>query len=119
MLNRNFGFAYIATPEDVVFGLRDQRTVENVLNLKYNFNNKMGLTFRLRHYWSKVHYTEFFLLKEDGYVKNITPTTPIKNPDNNVNFFNIDMNYTWQFAPGSFLNAGWENAAELFNQAVR
>lgn len=117
--NRNFGFAYIANPVDVVFGLRDQRTVENVLNVRYNFNNKMGLTFRLRHYWSKVRYTEFFLLQDDGYVKALPPAVPRRNADNNVNFFNIDMNYTWQFAPGSFLNAGWKNAAELFNQLVQ
>jgi hypothetical protein len=33
-----------------------------------------------------------------------------ENEDQNVNFFNIDMMYTWQFAPGSFLNIVWKNA---------
>ncbi|HYF30918.1 MAG TPA: DUF5916 domain-containing protein [Chitinophagaceae bacterium] len=118
--NRNLGFAYIPNARDeVVFGLRDRRTVENVLNVKYNFNNKMGLTFRLRHYWSKVHYTEFFELQDDGYVKGMPVGTAVENPDNNVNFFNIDMNYTWQFAPGSFLNAGWKSASQLFDQLVQ
>lgn len=117
--NRNLGFAYIADGGDeVVFGLRDRRTAENTLNLKYNFTNKMGLTFRLRHYWSKVHYKEFFDLKDDGLVEPISGN-PTRNPDNNVNFFNIDMNYTWQFAPGSFINIGWKNASELFNSMVR
>jgi hypothetical protein len=119
--NRNLGFAYIPdVPDAVVFGLRDRRTAENVLNVKYNFNNRMGITFRLRHYWSKVHFTDFFDLKDDGYVEEIANgSDPDKNPDNNVNFFNIDMNYTWQFGPGSFINIGWKNASELFNGLVR
>jgi hypothetical protein len=34
-----------------------------------------------------------------------------ENVDQNVNFFNVDMVYTWQFAPGSFLNLVWKDAA--------
>ncbi|MBA2562614.1 MAG: carbohydrate binding family 9 domain-containing protein [Chitinophagaceae bacterium] len=116
--NRNLGFAFISDGGDsALFGLRNRRTSENIFNAKYNFNNKMGLTFRLRHYWSKVHYTQFFNLKDDGYVENILLVN--KNPDNNVNFFNIDMNYAWQFGPGSFLNIAWKDAAELFNQQIQ
>ncbi|MGB8191601.1 MAG: DUF5916 domain-containing protein [Chitinophagaceae bacterium] len=117
--NRNLGFAYINNAGDsAVFGLRDRRTAENVLSIKYNFTNRMGLTFRLRHYWSKVHYTNFYDLQEDGYVKERNGSDG-RNPDNNVNFFNIDMNYTWQFGPGSFLNVGWKNASEVFNALVK
>lgn len=116
--NRNFGFAYIQEGTgEVIMGLRKRRTAENVFNVKYNFNNKMGLTFRLRHYWSKVDYTKFMKLETDGYVTDIL--TASSNPDNNVNFFNIDMNYTWQFAPGSFINVNWKTASELFNQYVQ
>lgn len=114
--NRNLGFAYIHdNGNDVIFGLRDRRTVENVLNVKYNFTNKMGLTFRLRHYWSKVHYTDFFTLQDDGQVKALPAPGVTRNPDNNVNFFNIDMNYVWQIAQGSFVNVGWKTSAELFD----
>jgi hypothetical protein len=35
-----------------------------------------------------------------------------------VNYFNIDMNYTWQIAPGSFINVGWKSASEQFDQLV-
>jgi hypothetical protein len=114
--NRTLGFAYVEDAGDEsVFGLRDQRTVENVLNVKYNFTNKMGLVFRLRHYWSQVHYTRYFSLLDDGYVKDLPANQVTKNPDNNVNFFNIDMNYTWQIAPGSFINVGWKTASQLFD----
>lgn len=115
--NRSLGFAMIKPGTDsVLIGLRNRRTADNVLNMKYNFNNKMGLTFRLRHYWSKVWYLELFHLKEDGYLE--APGTVNGNPDNNVNFFNIDMNYTWQFAPGSFINLNWKSSSDLFNQYV-
>ena len=76
----------------------------------------MGITFRLRHYWSQVEYTRFFNLKNDGEVEDLARAS--QNPDNNVNYFNIDMVYTWQFAPGSFLNVAWKNAGALFDQDV-
>ncbi len=115
--DRDFGYAYTGDADSSIFGLRDRRTVENVLETRYNFNNKMGITFRLRHYWSQVHYTQFFNLKDDGEVEDIGRAS--QNPDDNVNFFNIDMVYTWQFAPGSFLTVAWKNAGVLFNQEVQ
>jgi hypothetical protein len=93
---------------DIIFGRRDRNTIENIFNFKYNFNSKMGLNTRIRHYWSKVEYKEFFtLLPDGGLEKNSTFS---KNRDINDNYFNIDMVYTWQFAPGSFLNVVWKNA---------
>ena len=68
----------------------------------------MGLTFRARHYASVVNNKEFFLLNADGTVSPKTGITD--NLNRNVNYFNIDMVYTWQFAPGSFLNVVWKNA---------
>jgi hypothetical protein len=115
--HNNAGFAYIDTVTSaVVFGLRNQSTVENILSVKYNFNIKMGITFRARHYWSRVHYTSFYNLNEKGLLDPISSAQI--NPDDNVNFFNIDMIYTWQFAPGSFINIAWKDAAETFDQQV-
>jgi hypothetical protein len=116
--NRTLGFAMIPQGTDsVIMGLRNRRTADNVFNVKYNFNNKMGLTFRLRHYWSKVFYTRLFNLKDDGYLEDVASVSG--DPNNNVNFFNIDMNYTWQFAPGSFININWKSSSELFNYLVQ
>jgi hypothetical protein len=111
----NVGFAFLNAARDTsFFGLRKRTTVENIVNLKYNFNIKMGITFRARHYWSRVDYKSFFTLQEDGYLKPVSDVE--KNPETNVNFFNIDMVYTWQFAPGSFINVGWKNAGSIYNQ---
>jgi hypothetical protein len=109
--NRNIGFATMAG-DSSIFGLRRRNTVENIFNVKYNFTNKMGLSFRARHYWSKVNYSRFFNLQDDGDLKNVSAIS--SNPNSSVNYFNIDMVYTWQFAQGSFINLVWKDAASTF-----
>ncbi|MGN9424843.1 DUF5916 domain-containing protein, partial [Enterococcus faecium] len=37
----------------------------------------------------------------------------------NVNYFNIDMVYTWQFTLGSFINVVWKDAISTFNTDVQ
>ncbi len=102
----NIGFATIKN-SNPIFASRDRLTVENTLNAKYNFNNKMGLSLRTRHYWSKVENKEFFNLQTDG---TLSTTTNYGSQYNyNINFFNVDMVYTWQFALGSFVNIVWKN----------
>ncbi len=99
-----------------VFALRDIRTINNILSFKYSFTNRMGLTFRARHYSSVVDAREYFAVKDDG---NLSPRTEYnENLDRNVNFFNIDMVYTWQFAPGSFVNVVWKNATANVSDLV-
>src|SRR5690606_38379779 len=51
---------------DRVFAKRHRTTITNTVNLSYIFNNRMGLTFRLRHYWSKLQYNSFYVLNEEG-----------------------------------------------------
>lgn len=102
---------------NIVFGRRQVKTVENILSCKYNFNNKMGLTFRARHYQSAVDNKEFFnLVQSTGkLVSNPNFNEPVNL---NVNFFNIDMVYTWQFAPGSFLNVVWKDASFTYQNLL-
>lgn len=107
----NIGYAHTDYSNSIVtFARRNRRTVENVLSSKYNFTNRMGLTFRLRHYYSSVDNKEFFTLGSDGKL-DVNPAFNT-NVNRNLNLFNIDMVYTWQFAPGSFLNLVWKSAVE-------
>jgi hypothetical protein len=108
--NNIAGFAGF-TGSNAVFGLRKLRSVENVFSTKYNFNNKMGITARLRHYWSKVEYpgAQFFNLGNDGYLQPNAVFTGDANQ--NYDAFTMDMVYSWEFAPGSFLNVVWKNSA--------
>ena len=118
--NRNVGFATIDNNDNSIIGIRDRRTVENLFTIKYNFNNKMGINFRARHYWSKVTYIGYYKLTQNGDLNPSSFTaTNANNPNNNVNFFNIDMTYTWQFAQGSFINIVWKDASQIFDHEVQ
>ncbi|MES2003728.1 MAG: DUF5916 domain-containing protein [Bacteroidota bacterium] len=115
IFTNNLGYA-ATSADSVIFALRKRTTVENIFTVKYNFNNKMGLSLRARHYWSKVDNREFFNLKTDG---TLSPISSTHNEANyNVNYFNVDMVYTWQFALGSFVNIVWKNSIGTFDQNV-
>jgi Domain of unknown function (DUF5916)/Carbohydrate family 9 binding domain-like len=100
---------------DIIFGNRDRTTLESTLSTKYTFSPKANLTFRARHYWSKVAYNSFYKLNDNG---SLTSKTWATNQDRNFNQFNIDMVYTWQFAPGSFVNVIWKNNISTFEQGT-
>ncbi|PWS32571.1 DUF5916 domain-containing protein [Pedobacter paludis] len=97
-----------------IFSRYDRRTVENSFDAKYTFTNKMGFTVVLRHYWSDRRNKEFFLLKPDGNLTNYQGA-PLTGTDRNYNVFNIDLIYTWQFAPGSTLSVSYKDAAETYD----
>jgi hypothetical protein len=108
----NVGFATI-DGNDIIFGRRDVSTVENTFNVKYSFNDRMVLTAIGRHYWSEVNYKEYFTLEQDGSItKN---TTFSGNANQNYNIITVDAVYTWQFAPGSFINLVWKKNATTFD----
>ena len=108
--------------DDPVFAKRDRTTITNTIDLSYIFNNKMGITFRLRHYWSKLDYDSFYILNEDG---KMMPTNYTglnndneSNHNNSFNAFTIDMAYRWVFAPGSELSLVWKNSIFSFTDEV-
>lgn len=102
---------------DVVFSVRDRNTVESVLEAKYSFNNKSGISFIVRHYWSEVECKRFFLLDEKGLLNATTPPADIEHQ--NYNNFYINAVYTWQFAPGSFINIVWKDEASTSDEAIK
>jgi Domain of unknown function (DUF5916) len=112
----NIGYTWSSSANDIVFAKRRVNAIENIVSAKYNFNNKQGITFRMRHYVSTVDNKSFYNLQNNGTLQPNTSFT--LNRNQNVNFFNIDMVYTWQFAPGSFLNVVWKNAVFDFDNVV-
>jgi len=90
-----------------VMGRRQFTQFTTVINGIYNFKARMNLSVRLRHYWSKVRYTEMYDIKPDGYWND---RTFLPGHDANFNTFNLDMFYTWDFRLGSRLIIGWKNA---------
>ena len=95
------------TIDSIIFGVRNINTITNEINLRYSFTNSMSLSFRVRHYWSKVKYDRYFGLTDDGME---APTSYSVSNDIDFNAFNVDMVYTWQFAPGSEMSIVWKNS---------
>ena len=93
--------------DDIVFGARDYSDITQLYEMQYTFNPKMSLSFRLRHNWTRVSYTHFYTLQEDGTVED-----RVYNENENINFnaWTIDTNFRWRFAPGSDLFIVWKNS---------
>lgn len=114
-LNFNPNYNYVnwvaSQGAQTVFSKYDRRTVENSFDAKYSFNNKMGLSVVIRHYWSDRRNKEFYLLNTDGTLRDYQGPA-LTGLDRNYNVFNVDLIYTWQFAPGSELTLSYKDAAE-------
>ncbi len=96
----------------IYIGRRQRNTLENSLNSKYTFNNKMALSLAFRHYFSDVTYKQFYTLDNDG---DVTPTNNFtKNLNGTYNAWNIDLRYSWWFAPGSQLTFLYRNAIQNY-----
>ena len=91
----------------IIFGRRDITTISNIFNTKYTFNHKMGLSFRMRHYWSEARYLEFYDLSQQG---TYLASDYQGEEDRNYNAFNVDMVYSYTFAPASEISVVWKNS---------
>lgn len=91
----------------ITFGKRDRKNITNTLNTSYIFTNKIAMDLRLRHYWLQVDYNNFYTLQKDG---TLQPSDYDGNADFSTNIFNLDMTYSWRFAPGSEMTIVWKNA---------
>jgi len=106
---------YVETLDDdtIIFGVRENRQIENTVSGKYNFNDKSSLTLSFRHYWSPVTYEDqYYSLEDDGsLIENDY------NEENDVNFnsWNFDLRYVWQFTRGSELVALYRNSILNFD----
>ncbi len=91
----------------IIFGRRDVKNITTSLNADLAFTPATSLGLRMRHYWLRVNYLEFYDLIEDGDLRS---NKYAHNEDFSVNAFNVDMVFKWDFAPGSELLLVWKNA---------
>lgn len=126
--HKDIGYVYVSKEvrqekqigsESTLFGSRNVETTVNRVGFNYTFNNKMGFNVRVRHFWSKVDYNDFYKLKDNGTISDITyDGTSSSGSSHNINYnaFNVDLDFSWQVAPGSFFTVFWKNAS-LFQTA--
>lgn len=113
----NFGaIDWYSLPDTIVYGLRKLITFDNRVNARYIFKNNMSITLNARHYWSSGNYRHYLNLEKDGSVTDFSNYTTNHNFSYNV--FNIDLIYSWQFAPGSIISIGYKNIIENQTQEI-
>jgi len=83
----------------------DFKDVTSVLSGIYNFTSRINLTLRVRHYWSNVDIKRLAYVDDKGMPVSQTPYSGTDN----VNYFNTDAFFTWDFQYGSRLIVGYKN----------
>ncbi|MEI6409907.1 MAG: DUF5916 domain-containing protein [Bacteroidota bacterium] len=97
----------------ILFGRRNLVGFDNQIDCSYSFNTRMNLSLYVRHYWQRVEYQSFAHLRDNGELEQ-SPYTGYSAehvPLNDIaaNYFNIDLVYTWRFAPGSDILLVYKN----------
>lgn len=102
----------------IVFAERNREILQNTLVGKFAITNRMALNMDVRYYWSYADNNEFFTLQDDGY---LTPNPSYNlNKNRNFNSWNLDLSYSWWFAPGSEMIVLYRNyALEETNQVEK
>ena len=113
----------IDTSSSIIFGNRNRITSTMTLGIDYTMTNRIALTFRLRHYNSKISYNYFSELLENGRLSELENYSGLDQYgvsvyDINYNAFTIDMVFRWVFLPGSELNIVWKNSIFTSNSIV-
>ena len=99
------------------YGVRDVKTLTNIIQGKYLFKNNLSLLLRIRHYWSYGTYDFYGDLDEGGYI--VRDDSFEGDANFNFNAFNTDLIFAWQFGPGSFLSVVYKNQLQQDEQIIQ
>lgn len=106
-----------ATPSDIIFGYRNVVTYSNTLSARYSFNSNMSINILARHYWSYSQNKKYLLLQDDGRLVDYNNLVP--NQDRDFSTWNLDLTYSWWFAPGSQLSVLYRNSSNQFSDIIK
>lgn len=113
----NIGWVdYLASSDEIIFARRDRNTINNTLTGKYSINSQMNFNLSVRHYWSLAENNKFYTLQENGRLADNLIYNANKN--SNFNTWNLDLSYSWWFAPGSQATVLYRNNASDFNRTI-
>ena len=121
--NNNKGFvdsidndANSSTPNAIIFANRNVITYSNTLSGKYSVNSTMTFNLSVRHYWSFADNKNFLSLDNKG--KLIDYLNYTNNKNSNFTSWNVDLSYSWWFAPGSQISVLYRNNAANFTRNI-
>jgi hypothetical protein len=92
------GFAGFGASETPVFGNRNVQNLTALIDGRYAFNPNSSLGLRLRQYWSRVEYDQYYNLEANG---GLSANDNADNFDLFFNTLNLDLRFSWWFAPAS------------------
>ncbi|HTF05746.1 MAG TPA: DUF5916 domain-containing protein, partial [Bacteroidia bacterium] len=109
--NRHTDFGdrgWVNTEDDgtIVFGRRNIRDLELGASMQYVFMKDMNISLSGRHYWATGNYTGYYVLREDGALNDYVTYDSIH--DFSFNSINLDVVYSWIFAPGSIVSVAYK-----------
>ena len=113
--NNDLGYA-AKDNSNIYFSQRNVINYTNSVTGKYTLNNVMNLNLTIRHYWSYSVNKQYYTLLENG---DLNPnTTYAANKDKNYHTWNLDLSYSWWFAPGSQISILYRNNASIFDSGT-
>lgn len=111
----DYGYVPDTVDAAVYFGRRNTLRVVNSIDASYVFTPVSSLTLVVRHSYTDVDYLSFYQLQEDGGLENAALTGV---NDLNFNTFNVDLKFSWWFAPGSELVLLYRNVIASIDNTV-
>lgn len=93
--------------DSIIMGRREIRTVRQSFGASYVFTSRMSMDLSFRHYWRALRYKKYYLLRDDG---NLTQLSEDFNRNLNFNTLNIDVRFSWWYAPGSEMTVLYRNS---------
>lgn len=96
------------TDTDIIFTKRNRDTHTHTFESKFAITNKMTVNLLARYYWSYAQNVAFEALQQDG---TLAATDYNEYKNRNFNSWNVDLSYSWWFAPGSQLSVLYRNNA--------
>ena len=100
----------------IYFAQRDRDTYTNTITSKFSINSDMNFNLLVRHYWSFAENNTIYTLNENGTFNETTSYT--NNRNSNFSTWNLDLTYSWWFAPGSQLSVLYRNNAGTFTREI-
>ena len=112
--NDNVGYVF-SEEDEIFFGKRDVKSVENDVSINYNFDSYKSINIKFRQFWSTAKYNDsFYSLNDNGRRSISNKDIEDYDPNTNFNLWNFDLGFNWEYAPGSKLTLLYRN--NIFNQ---
>ena len=112
--NNNIGWVDFDENDNTIFARRNRTTYINTIQGKYSINEVMNFNLSVRHYWSYAINNQYLTLQNDGTLdQNLAYDI---NKNSNLNTWNLDLFYSWWFAPGSQVSILYRNSSFLFSR---